>query len=232
MTAATFGIGRILVPDQSLDFSGTNSLSMTDADFGGYSLTKFALSIWAKVDSNPVYLYGQSSGTDLTSAFDLVAVNTGGAVRFIASSYHGSSSNTLLSTTAAGATAWQHLLLHYDPTSSTVGDRIKMWINGTLETAYSASLLNNSAVNNSSAAARIGANYYNFTDKIYQPAFFSGTLPDISAVYSAGHPKDVRGISGLYSYIDTSNGNITDDYVLAASWTNNGSVSLSTDIPT
>lgn len=223
MTAFMFTKGASILPPKSLLFSGGNSLTMLDADFGSISASKIAVSFWYKGSDSGMDFFTQYGASDSASSFQISSSSSG----VLAASFHGSSSNTFLSTTAYSSSVWKHFLIHLDPTNATTGDRIKMWVNGVAETASSSSLTNNSTMNNSSASVTLGTN----TGRIYQPAFFSGTLPAISDVYSSG-PRDIRGVAGLYSYIDTTGDNITDDYKLSAAWTNNSSVTLSTDIPT
>ena len=228
MTAFMALKGKILVPDQSLEFTGSNYLSMSDSNFGSYSLTTLAISIWVQPSNNPVVIIGHATGSAADSAFDLTLTNVSGTLRYTAATYHGSSSNSFVSTT--GASGWDHLLIHFDPTNGTSGNRIKMWLNGSAETAFTSSLTNSTSMNNATTDVRIGSSYFGYTGDIYQPGIFSGSLPAIGDVYNNG-PKDIRGVSGLYSLIQTDNGNITDDYVISTNWTNNGGVALSTDVP-
>lgn len=68
---------------------------------------------------------------------------------------------------------------------------------------------------------------------IYSGAFFSGSLPAAADVFdgTAGKLKDLSALPGLYSLLDNAGDVITSDAVLATDWTNNGTATISTDIP-
>lgn len=73
-----------------------------------------------------------------------------------------------------------------------------------------------------------------FDGLLYQPAMFSGTLPDITNVYnsSTSKPKELKTLPGLFSLLPTDTIDVLeDDFVIATNWTNNNGVIKSTTIP-
>ena len=126
---------------------------------------------------------------------------------------------------------WYHILVHFDGS-----DEVRLWINGSRITSFSTSTPPFATLNNSDRRITIGALQSfsflaPFDGLIYQMAFFSGSFPSISSLYDSGHPKDIRGVSGLYSLLDVAGGDVTSDYVLSANWTNNNTVTASSTIP-
>lgn len=215
---------------KSLNFNGTSSyLSMSDADFGAFTYSKFSISLWFNTNNTASTrsLYGKMNGVD--RCFEIQASNS-----ISVNTYHGGDANTVNGNTTFLANTWNHILVHVDPTNATPANRLKFWINGAAETYSSTDYSANTAVNDSSADVTIGAlgDASSFFDgKIYQPAFFDNTLVPIASVYNAGVIRDITGVAGLYSLINTANNNITDDYVLSTNWTNNNSVVLSNSKP-
>jgi len=228
MTIAMAMKGASILPPKS--FQGA-SLTMSAADFGNYSQNKAAFSFWYKATA------GTTSPGTIFNADGSIVVNfsalTSTTLGLQAISYHssGGAANQYISAALdinSTLASWTHFLIHLDPLNSTPTDRIKVWVNGSADTATSADLNQNSQIYIGSSTRTLCG--LNSNVKIYQPVFISGSLPAISQVYAGGKPRDVRGIAGAYSYIDTTGDNITNDYFLSANWTNS-SVTLSTDIP-
>lgn len=220
------------LPNRSLSFNGSSQyLSIADSDFGSYDLTKFAVSVWVKYNSGDITVMSQNdSGSVANSAFE-IRINSAVTVSF----YGGSFDTTFVGSSTISGGVWTHLLIHFDPANATSSSRVKVWINGAAESSASF-VSNSSTINNSTLDMLIGANrsagsatsYW--SDKLYQLGFFSGRLPVASEVYSSG-AKDISYLPNLYSYIQTDTPNITDDAILTPSWTNNGTIILSSDVP-
>lgn len=217
---------------KSLVLSTTSdNIEMSNANFGAYDHSLFAVSVWVKKTAGSGYtVISQATGTEATSAFE-INITT----QLVISTYHGGSRNDFVGTTTTFANdTWYHILVHLDPTNGTAADRIKVWVNGSAESS-TGTRSNSSSVNSATCNIGIGttdlAVSSNWTGKIYQPALFSGSLPVIGSLYSSGQIKDITGVTGLYSLISPRHNTSTDDYVLSANWTNNGTISLSTDIP-
>lgn len=215
-------------PPKSLSFQGGGCyLRMSDTNFGAISLSKIAISCWVYPQSGLFEIFKQWDGT-ASSAYSIKLEGSTVAIR----TKHGSSTNEFLGSTTFSINTWYHILIHLDPTNGTSSSRIKVWINGSAETASSSTLANSSSINNSTLDVYWGdsANHL-----IYQPAIYSGVLPAIGDVYLSGARALDLTYSGLYSYIDTSNDNILDDYFISTNWTDDGAgndVALSTNIPT
>ena len=143
-----------------------------------------------------------------------------------------------LTTTATftDTTSWRHILYHFDAANGTPGDRMRLWHDGAEITAFTTDNNPTAAVQDSASTVVIGSNSAGaanfFNGKLYQAAFFSGSLPDISEVFDAGSPKDITGLTGLHSLLNTDDiVALEDDFVLPTKWTNDGGVAKSMDIP-
>lgn len=231
MTAVMAIPAAQLLPTKS--FQGS-SLTMSAADFGGYSTSKIAHSFWMKLTTTGVTSIGTIFNADGSAVINFTQIDST-HIALQAISYHDSGASLynqyISASLAVNSTlqSWTHFLVHFDPLNATANSRIKVWINGSADSASSSSLTQNSAIY--ATTTTITENGLNSNVLVYQPCFFSGSLPSISQLYNNGHALDVRGISGAYSYIDTTGDNITNDYFLTPNWTNS-SVSLSSTIPT
>lgn len=232
MPFCVFYGGGLGLPDRSLDFSPSNSyLSMSDANFGSLDLTKFAVSAWVRGNSVGGIFLSQykGSGEAFTLGFSSLKVR--------AVSYGSGGSNSFTGTNTLTSNVYHHILAHFDPANATPGDRLKVWLNGSLETDTDGTR-NSTDINNVSEEIRIGGAIAsdnslsdNYQGYLYQLGIFSGRLPSIGEVYDSG-PRDISNVPDLYSYIQTDTPNITDDYKISTDWTNTNSVVLSTTIPT
>jgi len=229
MTVAMAMKGASILPPKSFQGSG---LVMSAADFGNYSQNKIAYSFWYKATAGTT-IPGTPFNADGSIRVGFTAISAS-TIGLQVISYHSSGGASNTYTTAAldvntTLASWTNFLVHIDPLNSTPTDRIKAWVNGSADTPSSYDFSQNSQIYIGSSTRTLCA--LNPNVKMYQPVFISGSLPAISQVYAGGKPRDVRGIAGAYSYIDTTGDNITNDYFLNANWTNS-SVTLSTDIPT
>lgn len=225
-------------PTRSISFTAASSqyLSMSDANFGAFNRAKFAVNCWVKNASIPS-LAPIIAQVSPEVAFRLYLQNSGGnaLVDFFTSSDSATYTGKFRDGTGFSPTGWHHSLIWYDSANSTAGDRMRMWNDGVEVTSPDIDTNPSTAIFDSTGPILIGGDTSNlgyFDGLIYQLAFFSGSLPAIGTVYNAGHPMDVSGLTGLYSYLDCASGVVTHDAVLGASWTNNNTAVASSTIPT
>jgi len=226
------------IPTRSLDFESSSSqqLSMSSANFGAFNRDKGTFSLWLKVESaailgrnTPVWEKGQGSSN---KSFRL-GFNDASAF-FLEISTNGNTWDGLLVTNATYSIGtYRHIKCLYDLQNSTANNRLRIWVNGSEISSFS-SRTNPPQVSlfNSNDTVQIGGGPGDYDGLIYQPAYFSGMDVDIANLYNAGQPRDVTQLSGLYSLLQTTaTGDLTDDYILAANWTNVNGVMKSTDVP-
>lgn len=223
-------VGVIGSKYKSLVFDGsTDYLSMADADFGAYTRTKFSVSAHifpTSASTGDIFTHKDGAGNNafrIYRAGDKLCVDT----------YHGADANQVIGNTTINTDVWTHIHVHIDPTNATSTDRIKCWVAGNAETFSSTDFSANSAINDIAQDVTIGGYHgvATFQGKIYQPAFFDNTLAPISSVYNSGPIRDISGVSGIYSLLQNTGANILNDAILASDWTNNGSVTISANIP-
>ena len=222
------------LPTRSLSFASASSqgLSMSATDFGSYNRSKFAISLWTKRAStgSSVILAPFATGQrGFQLAWD------GGSLGFFSINASDGSTNGGLTTSATftNTSHWYHILVWFDVDNPSSGNRMRMWIDGSEITSFSFDTAPTNPVTNSTADYFVGGqSAFGFLNGlIYQLGFFSGTLPVIGDVYNSGSPVDISGLTGLWSYLDCAGNDPTRDGVRAANWTNNNSVTTSTDIP-
>lgn len=230
-------------PSKSLSFIAGNSqyLSMSQANFGAWNRFKFAISTWVNISNFAASNQSIFSQNTIDLVF-VLQIDTLNRIDFATSTNNTSynARQVTSSTALINPGIWTHVLVWYDSANSTAGDRMRMWVNGTEITSFNTDT-NPSApvtnVNNSGSAplniSRYGTGSDDFFGGLkYQQAFFSGTLPDISTVYNSGHPMNISGLAGLQSVLDCASGVVTHDGILGTAWTNNNTVTYSSNIPT
>lgn len=242
MTRLGFLSGGGAIPDRSLDFEQSSSqyLSMSDTNFGAFDRNKGTISVWVKKESSSSLstqgaLLSQFASGNMCFAVGFegtgkiaMDVSTNGAI---------ATNNGRLATTATYSNGiWYHIKFLYDMQNATAANRLRIWVDGT-EIASFSDRTNppQTSLYNSTADIRIGSNQENGTHHdglLYQIAYFSGVDVPIGQLISGGNPLDVKGISGLYSLLNTNAGGaLEDDYVLSTNWTNNNTVIKSTEVP-
>ena len=227
------------VPTQSISFNGTNQyLSMSNADWGAYNRAKFAIAGSINADTLKQQTLISRYYAQVGNREFYIQANGGGGIS--CNFWDESDAESYLSKTGAySAGSFTAFLVHFDSANATSGDRIKLWLNGTLVTpsGYSAP---SGAVASKTINTAIGIDYdgsvagRNFFDGLeYSLGFFSGTLPDPADIFdgTAGKVKDFTDLAGLYSYLSVEGGDVTADAVLAADWTNNNTATASSTIP-
>lgn len=230
------------LPSNSTDFelSSTQYLSMAHGTFRDYNRKTFAISFWAKSESlaataTIISRYGGAGAREFT-----VEAPANRKLQFKV--FDGT---TALGTIQAASTTtfpadagdgWNHFLLVYDSTQGTSGERMRMYKNGTEITSFDVETQPslNDTVGDTTVDTLIGndinsgSQYYD--GKLYQVTFFSGIIPDVGDLYSAG-PVDISAVTGIHSILDPDE-SVTWDGALKSDWTNNGTVTTSVDIPT
>lgn len=222
---------EIAYPRQSIDFESSSSqtLQISNANFGPYDRAKCAWSFWIKPESDTGAAIYAKGGTDKefeirysADSIYFFGFDSGGSV-------NGSGNTPGIIPTGS----WVHILTHFDRANATSSERLKIWINGSLQaiSSYVAPTADLRTTTNPTLIGNKGSGALYYDGLIYQPAFFSGVLPDISSLYTGGHPRDIRLVPGLYSLLDVSGGVVTSDYLLSG-WTQTNTPIASSDIPT
>lgn len=236
MLPAGFGGGEI--PNRSLEFTATSnqSLELSNTNWGSYDRSKWAFSCWARrkssLSTDTIISRGRIDGAtmEFNIKFDFW--------RQIRVETFNTTTNGVLVTpveSSAGhgyeAGSFYHILVAFDA-SLTAADRLQLYVNGVRVTSFATSTDPVGDVNTTMGITRIGRqteNSYAANAYIYQPAFFSGTIPALSNLTSGGRPKDLRGKFGLWSLLHTTDtSTLEDDEIISANWTNNNTVVKST----
>ena len=229
------------VPNRSLEFTAANSesLELSSANWGSYNRNKWAFSCWAQrkgdVTNDSLFSkYGSgTSNQEIEIRFDLfraITVHTGNATT------NGTISTTQYFSAGSGFEVgnWYHIYVTFD-TSRAAADVLQLIVDGTRVTDITSETQPVGAVKTSTTLVRLGrqsegsaaANAY-----IYQPAFFSGTIPTMGNLVSGGSPRDIRSVTGLYSLLHTTDAStLENDEVIGTNWTNNNTVVKSTTVP-
>lgn len=244
MTMGVLGSAGVNI-DRAASFPDTGSfdykyLILSSANFGAFNASKFAISVWFYRDMPTI-----SNNSNICCFGDRnnpsdYAIKTG---------FNASTNEPLNVDLASSGTAyftrgtrefnkidrvWHHVYVEFDGSLTQI-NRFKMWIDGTAET-LSGSGPTFTSVNSPATPFIVGASQNasagsdGFFGLLYQFAFFSGTLPGVSAVYRSG-PVDVRGVAGIKSLLPFSS-SVGSDFYLPTAWTNNNGVTTSTNIPT
>ena len=212
------------VPTRSLLFNGSHFLSMSGANFDSatFDESNFAISVWLNYYSSigtvaPLVTCTTSSPSDALY-LRLVRVTDGVAIEF-----YGQNGATqvfdCISSTVVG-TDWQHVY-------ATFGGGVPHIYLNVDEVSYSTNSYTGVSPSEFSGTVRVANGLSGY---LYQLAFFSGTVPAVGEIYDAG-PKDVTGLTGLWSLLDVNGGVVTSDYVRSVDWTNNTAVAASAVIP-
>lgn len=219
----------------SMDFEAASSmsLSMSDANFGAYNRDKFSFSVWFHCESvsNGDAIAGHGNTFAANAAWDLsFQFNTTSTQITFRTSSGGTTWDGQLSTTAqfSDTASWHHLKVDFD-SSAAAGDRMKMTLDGTEVTAFAVDLNPPASpvfnTTESMLIGKIGSGSDEFDGNLAQPAFFSGANPVVTSLITGtpGSPKDLTGLTGLWSWIENVLDVVTDS-VLVAAWTNNNVV--------
>jgi len=224
-------------PYQSLSFDGsTDYLSMSNANWGSFDLEKFAITgaFFTSDAAQDGVLQARYASSAARQWDILISSNR---LRFSAYNVGASKAALFDSGVTLSNNTWYSYLIHFDSANATQADRVKVWINGAVDTPSTyeqwtdISLGVDAETIDSEIGSRAGGGL-KFQGLIHQPTFFSGTLPTAASVFSgtSGKLKDLAGLTGAYSLIGAEANPITDQ-ILATDWTNNGTVTVSADTP-
>lgn len=230
---------------RSVLFNGTNYLSISDANFGGYNKQKFALAATVKMDAPFGYSQGSNgsiavhftSGSGASAVMRLtIAPDSTNALYFdFSTSYDGSTfgGNRRSDQFIPGSTTdFHHVYATHDSTQAVADDRMRMWIDGTEITSFNGSAYGNPALNDSvfdaTGTFHVGADSptsLGVDGRIFEFAMFSGSVPSIGDVHDTvnSKPKDVRNVAGLYALLDGFKENPGHDFARGIDWTESGS---------
>ena len=229
------------VPNRSLDLvsASSQSLEQSDANWGSYNRNKWAVSCWAQrkgdITNDSLFSkYGSgASNQEIEIRFDLfraITVHTGNATT------NGTISTTQYFSAGSGFEVgnWYHIYVTFDA-SRDAADVLQLIVGGTRVTDIQSETQPIGNIKTSTTPVRIGRQSEGSAPanaSIYQPAFFSGVIPNVADVINAGNPVDIRGETGLHSLLHTTDSSvIAADEVLASAWTNNNTVTKSELIP-
>lgn len=229
------------VPTHSLDFESSSSqnFSIAGSTFGALNGTTWTYHIWYKRESTGATMYfcrKDPAGSPEPLTFRFLSNNK---LDIIIRDGSGSLVGRLVTTaTFTDTSGWHQLVLYWDSSNATSGDRIRLYHDQTRITSFDTSTypsISTSVSDTADGSVYMGysgtSNYYD--GLLYQQAWFSNALPDISTLHSGGSPVDLTGMMGLISLLNTNGTDAAEyDAVLAANWTNTNSVIKSTDIPT
>lgn len=232
---------------KSLDFEATTpaylTMSSTNFNAGGglHNSKKLTLSFWYKLETDA------GDGTDpvvfkTTDAGQMDSIHASvdkgaGAYQFAVYTDGVTNNKAQLYTTyTSGISNWHHFAGIVDTTQSTASKRASLYIDGVKQSSFSTENYpdQNSNIITVGQPVVIGASSDSGqtpTDGlIFDFAIFTGAI-SINQLYNRGTPPDISGLSGLYCHLNAPGGILTDDAILAANWTNNGTVATSTTLP-
>lgn len=243
-TALTTSLNSNLAPAppaKSLSFTkaSTQSLTMSDANFGAFNLAKFAIALEIQrataSGSTTFTLMCQQGvgGTDLSFKLDLI----NDAISFT-TSVDGVTVDGQIKTNATytSTSTFYRILVWFDSAQAAGGDRMRMFVDGPEITSFAIDTNPTAAARNSGSSVRIGANGLGTTDYdglIYNLALFSGSLPTAAQLWQGGSGSAINptGITGLWSNLDVASNVVTHDAVISTAWTNVNTVVSSSTIP-
>lgn len=231
------GTGAGGAPAYSVSLNGSNQyLSMSNANWGSYNRSKFAIAGSFRIDglSSPSYYAMIAAKEDNPSGREYrVFVQNDGTFTF-QWFLPFRADNRSTSSGAIVASNWYSFLVHFDEAAT----QTAMWLNGSA--VGSSSSEPTEAVNTTSFDVQVGATRASgsveslFDGLIYSLGFFSGSLPTPSDIFdgTSGKVKDFTGLSGLYSYLTCDGASPIYDAVKGATaWTNNNAATASSTIP-
>lgn len=223
-------------PPDSLEFDGSSDyLSMSNANWGAYDRSKFALAgafyLTNTTSTHTIYArYSNASAAQREFIFQV------SGTKLLVQRNISTFPQVIMSTGSGIFTSgqWYSYLYYYDSANPVLADTQRLWINGSEITAFDTKVTSLSALNTGDNLTTIGyetlfGGYLN--GLLYQPTFFSGSLPASADVFNgtSGKLKDLSGLTGVHSLLDASTA--TNDVILATDWTNNGTVTTSATIP-
>lgn len=234
------GAGGGAPPNRSLDFeaSSLQSLSMSGTNFGVLDSRKWTCHFWFKLKSTgSLKFLVHKANPGFSSPLAILLTSTG-QIDIRVSDSGGIKGRLVTTGTWTSTTTWHQLVVYWDSANATEADRLQLWVDGSRITTFNTNTqpAQDTDMNDSTSAsmfigAQNGSSAF-YDGLLYQLAFFDNALPDIATLHNSGSPVDLRGMAGSKSLLHTNDvDDLTDDYVLAAGWTNTNGVAKSTDIP-
>lgn len=236
MTAAILTPGTPALPVKALDFDGSNYLSQLNSAWGSYNRAKFAIACAIKLDALPasglagvITTKGVYGGTDTEY---LLQVTSGGLLQF-SGFKSGSGSFSVNGATVLSTGTYYTVHVNFDGANATEANRVKIYLDGVDDTDAQSGLSGTFSVKTTTDAVIVGnesAGNNGINGRVYQMAFFDGVNPAANRIYSGGI-KQFASIAGVHSLLDVLGGVVTNDTILGTAWTNNGTVTASTEVP-
>jgi hypothetical protein len=223
----------------SLVFGAGQYLSLSNANFGSYTRSKFAIflsfrRLKTNSGTNQNFVCKGTGGTGANDEF-MFRFNAD-KMTFRVSDGAGTTGELSTTATYTSLSTKYNVLLHFDGNNATAGDRMRMWINSTSEeTSFSADTNPTfTTVPSGSSDIVIGADSSGASPAnavLYEFAFFDNVLPTFASLADAstGALINQQGASGLKSLIRPSRDSAVDDLILTTDWTNNNGVLVATE---
>lgn len=232
-----FGAGGSFAVSNSGSFNGSSQYM--ERTFG----TATSTSIWT------FSLWVKRSGTGTTQTLMRNNNGTSGWVRFEASNklstaISGGTTELITTPTYSSTSVWYHICVNYDSTQGTASNRIKLWVDGTQVTSFdsanypgSSAALGSINANSAHGLGRTlgGSEYFNgLMAEVY---FLDGVTRDPTYFRSSGgspilYTGGSFGTNGFYLNFSNSGSLGADSSGNGNNWTNTGSVTQSTTVPT
>ena len=210
------------------DTASASGLSMTGANFaGGTGRTKFAFTMLmggAPEFSPASAAFASYKNAAATSQFKLAFDASSRLIITGANSLSMTVNNTNLASLFVKGT-WNQLDIIVDTTQATAADRVKVYVNGTLETSFVASptyMNQNTTYDFDGLVNLAGDGTTSQLMAFMRLGFFIGTIPTIANLWDAVvYPVDIIAVPGLHSLLQRTGGSLIDDAILTPNWTNN-----------
>ena len=232
MTVPIFGANTSPVsglPTQSLDMESSNTqyMSMSNSDFGSYDVSQFSISTW---------IYAESLTSQIVAMFKnsefLLTIGIDGSINFSIGA--GGTDFGRLITNASEITtgSFFYITANFDFSESST-NRLRLYKNGTEITSFSSEEVPTTQFSTTGNEARVGFgnSAAPWDGLLYQHSFFSGANANPTTIYNSGTPIDIKDETGLYSMLNVAGGDVTNDLLLTAAWTNNNGVTASGTTP-
>ncbi len=221
---------------RSLDYerSSSQALSMTPANYGSYSGTKMAVSVWYKRESTGSFMSFIQFRGDMDFFINIQDVDK----LHVNCAYSGTHLILVTTATFTDTTSWHHIYVEIDSTQATASDRASLYHDGTKITSFGTETypdLDDVPIGGAGTLYWVGGRSTGgsvYDGLMFDLATFKTTLPGIDAVYSGGSPPNITSLTGLHSHVNLNGGTtVEDDGVIATNWTNNNTVVASTTTP-
>ena len=128
--------------ENSVRMDGDQSDDSLSKSISGVSITKFTLSFWTKYSGaqnigseGPIVFSSENNSSDYIS----FQFNTANEIDF---QFKGTQNRRITTRKFRDPSAWYHIMVVIDTTQSTASDRLKIYVNGSQETAFGTSTTN------------------------------------------------------------------------------------------